>query len=143
MTNEPKTTQIVDLIVDSTDNCYHLPPAQMEEIQAKGVTIDLTTGVHVARIRKGSFDYIKNDPNGQKGEPLVMLWIYGGKFKNLKTNKVVPAGWSTLNGYDDTVTLAVSESSKLCAFFFDTEIGDNDGKVTVSVVKVGELSDLD
>ncbi len=72
-----------------------------------------------------------------------MLWTYGGKFKNLKTNKVVPAGWSTLNGYDDTVTLAVIEKSTLCAFFFDTNTDDNDGDVTVSVVKMGELSDID
>lgn len=63
-----------------------------------------------------------------------MLWIYGVRFLNLKTNKPFSVGWSILNGYDDTLTLAVSEQSKLCAFFFATEINDNAGAVTVSVV---------
>jgi hypothetical protein len=112
----------------------------MKEIEDTGVKTELTPGIHVIRIRKGSFDYVKGE--AQIGEPLVMLWIYGGKFKNLKTNIEVPAGWSTLNGYDDTLTLAVSEASTLCAFFFDVETGDNDGDVTVSVIKVGELSDI-
>lgn len=142
MTTEARSTNITDLVVDSTANCYRLDPeTQMKEIEKKGVTTDLTPGIHVIRIRKGSFDYVKGDT--QSGEPTVMLWIYGGMFKNLKTNKEVPAGWSTLSGYDDTVTLAVSKASKLCAFFFDVETGDNDGQVTVSVVKVGELDDLE
>ena len=112
----------------------------MTDIQNTGVNTELKPGIHVIRIRKGSFDYVQGDV--QKGEPIVMLWIYGGKFKNLKTNIEVPAGWSTLNGYDDILTLAVSETSTLCAFFFDVEVGDNDGDVTVSVIKAGELNDL-
>ncbi|BAZ25205.1 hypothetical protein NIES4073_61090 [Kalymmatonema gypsitolerans NIES-4073] len=135
-----QTTNITDLVVNSKKNCYHLFSQRMTEIQNTGVNTELQPGIHVIRIRKGSFDYVQGDV--QKGEPIVMLWIYGGKFKNLKTNIEVPAGWSTLNGYDDTLTLAVSETSTLCAFFFDVEIGDNDGDVTVSVIKVGELNDL-
>ena len=111
----------------------------MTEIQNTGVNTELKPGIHVIRIRKGSFDYVQGDV--PKGEPIVMLWIYGGKFKNLKTNIEIPAGWPTLNGYDDTLTLAVSETSTLCALFFDVEVGDNDGDVTVSVRKVGELND--
>ncbi|MBU7585645.1 MAG: hypothetical protein KAF91_22635 [Nostoc sp. TH1S01] len=135
-----QTTNITDLVVNSKKNCYHLFSQRMNEIQNTGVKTELQPGIHVIRIRKGSFDYVQGDV--QKGEPIVMLWIYGGKFTNLKTNIEVPAGWSTLNGYDDTVTLAVSETSTLCAFFFDVEVGDNDGDVTVSVIKVGELNDL-
>lgn len=133
-------TDIKDLVVDSKANAYKLTPAQMSDIQSTGVKTSLEPGIHIARIRKGSFDYVGGDT--QAGEPIVMLWIYGGKFKNLKSGVEVPAGWSTLNGYDDTLTLAVSEAVTLCAFFFDVELQDNSGAVTVSAVKVGELSDL-
>jgi hypothetical protein len=142
MSTETRPTEVIDLVVNSKDNCYLLKD-HIEAIQNTGVKQELTSGIWVVRIRKGSFDYIKDDPQGQKGEPLVMLWMYGGKFKNLKTNKIVPAGWSTLNGFDDTVTLAVSEPITLCAFFFDIYLEDNDGDVTVSAVKVGELSDIE
>ncbi|WP_414580983.1 hypothetical protein [Scytonema sp. PCC 10023] len=131
-------TSITDLVVNSAKNCYQLTKEQMEAIQNKGVTAELTQGIYVVRIKEGAFDYVK-DSEDAESEPLVMLWIYGGKFKNLKTNKQVTAGWSTLNGYDHTLTIAVSEPSKLCAFFFDTEINDNAGDVTVSVIKVDEL----
>jgi hypothetical protein len=131
-------TFITDLVVNSVKNCYQLSKDQMEAIQNKGVTAELTQGIYVVRIKEGAFDYIKDSENAES-EPLAMLWIYGGKFKNLKTNKQVTAAWSTLNGYDDTLTIAVSEPSKLCAFFFDTEINDNAGDVTVSVIKVDEL----
>ncbi|MEB3283164.1 MAG: hypothetical protein VKK42_30010 [Lyngbya sp.] len=142
MSTETRPTEVIDLVVNSKDNCYLLKD-HIEAIQNTAVKQELTSGIWVVRIRKGSFDYIKDDPQGQKGEALVMLWMYGGKFKNLKTNKIVPAGWSTLNGFDDTVTLAVSEPITLCAFFFDIYLEDNDGDVTVSVVKVGELSDIE
>lgn len=134
-------TDIKDLVVDSKTNAYKLTPDQMSDIQKTGVATSLEAGIHVVRIRKGGFDYVGGD--AQTGEPIVMLWIYGGKFKNLKSGIEVPAGWSTLNGYDDTLTLAVSEPVTLCAFFFDVQIEDNAGAVTVSTVKVGELSDLD
>ncbi|MEM9266538.1 MAG: hypothetical protein AAGA46_13535 [Cyanobacteria bacterium P01_F01_bin.13] len=134
------TTDIKDLVVDSKTNAYKLTPEQMTDIQKTGVETSLEAGIHVVRIRKGGFDYVGGD--AQAGEPIVMLWIYGGKFKNLKSGIEVPAGWSTLNGYDDTLTLAVSEPVTLCAFFFDVLIEDNAGTVTVSTVKVGELADL-
>lgn len=134
-------TTITDLVVNSTQNCYQLTKEQIEGIQNKGVTTKLAQGIYVVCIKEGSFDYVK-DSEDAESEPLVMLWIYGGKFKNLKTNKQVTAGWSTLNGYDDTVTLVVSEPSNLCAFFFDTEINDNAGDVKVSVVKVDEFRDF-
>ena len=134
------TTEVKDLVVDSKANAYKLTPDQMTAIQETGVSTSLDPGIHVVRIRKGTFDYVGGD--GQAGEPLVMLWIYGGKFKNLKSGVIVPAGWSTLNGYDDTLTVAVSETVSLCAFFFDVELEDNAGAVTVTDVKVGELADL-
>jgi hypothetical protein len=65
-----------------------------------------------------------------------MLWIYGGTFINKKTNVSVQATWSTLNGDDDTLTLDVLETTTLCAFFFDSYLEDNEGEVTLSVVKI-------
>lgn len=127
--------KIEDLQVHSKHNCYLLNPDEMNKIEDQiSVRADLEQGTYVIRIRSGSFDYIEG--NVQKGEPLVMLWIYGGKFINKKNDVAVGATWSTLNGYDDTLTLEVLEPAKLCAFFFDTYLDDNKGEVTISVVKI-------
>jgi hypothetical protein len=134
-------TAITDLVVDSVQNAYQLTQDQIKGIESKGSTTDLEKGIYVIRIKDGYFDYVKNTGDVEN-EPLVILWIYGGKFKNLKTNKLVTASWSTLNGYDDTVTLAVSEPAKVTAFFFDTEVKDNAGSVTISVVKVDEYREF-
>lgn len=126
---------ITDLKVHSKHNCYLLSPEDMQKIQEKiGVTTQMEPGTYVVRIRSGSFDYCEDLKDN--GEPLVMLWIYGGKFINKKSNIEVEATWSTLNGYDDTLTLEVLETANLSAFFFDTYLDDNEGEVTVSVVKI-------
>lgn len=135
------TTTVKELAVHNRHNCYVFSSEQITDVQNSGVKETLEPGIHVVRIRKGKFDYIDGDT--QVGEPIVMLWIYGGKFKNLKTNVAVPAGWSTLNGYDDTLTLAVLEPVTLCALFFDIYNLDNENTLTVSAIKVGELTDLD
>jgi hypothetical protein len=107
----------------------------MKKIEEQiSVRADLEQGTYVIRIRSGSFDYVEGDV--QKGEPLVMLWIYGGKFINKKNDVAVTSTWSTLNGYDDTLTLDVLEPAKLSAFFFDTHLDDNEGEVIISVVKI-------
>lgn len=126
---------ITDLKVHSKHNCYLLSPEDMQKIQEKiGVTTQMEPGTYVVRIRSGSFDYCEDLKDN--GEPSVMLWIYGGKFINKKSNIEVEATWSTLNGYDDTLTLEVLETANLSAFFFDTYLDDNEGEVTVSVVKI-------
>lgn len=127
--------KITDLKVHSKHNCYLLNSEEMQKIQDTiSVRTDLEEGTYVVRIRSGSFDYVEGDV--QKGEPLVMLWIYGGKFINKKNAATVSSTWSTLNGYDDTLTLEVLEPAKLCAFFFDTYLDDNEGEVIISVVKI-------
>jgi hypothetical protein len=65
-----------------------------------------------------------------------MLWIYGGKVVNQKTNVPAASTWSTLNGLDDTLTLEVLEPATLCAFFFDTYSADNQGAVELSIVRI-------
>lgn len=66
-----QTTNITDLVINSKKNCYHLFSQRMTEIQNTGVNTELKPGIHVIRIRKGSFDYVQGDV--QKGEPIVML----------------------------------------------------------------------
>jgi hypothetical protein len=94
----------------------------------------LEPGINIIKIRSGSFDYIEGDR--KVGEPLVLLWIYGGKFINKKTGVTVDATWSSLNGYDDTLTLEVLETATLNAFFFDTHLEDNEGEVNLSIVRI-------
>jgi hypothetical protein len=94
---------VTDLSIDSKTNCYRLSPEQMQQIQSEiSVSTTLEPGINIIKIKSGSFGY--QSESGFKGEPLVLLWIYGGKVVNKKTNVEVDATWSSLNGYDDTLT---------------------------------------
>ncbi len=126
---------VTDLKIHSKHNCYKLDAQAMEKLQAEtAVSSPLQPGTYVIRIRSGGFNYQGDE--SQSGEPLVMLWIYGGQFINKKTNITVGATWSTLNGFDDTLTLDVVETTTLCAFFFDSYLEDNEGELTLSIVKI-------
>lgn len=126
---------VTDLRVHSKHNCYALPLEVMKKIENEiSVSTKLEPGINIIKIRSGSFDYVEGDR--QIGEPLVLLWIYGGKFINKKTGVEVGATWSSLNGYDDTLTLEVLEPATLSAFFFDTHIDDNEGEDHLSVVRI-------
>jgi len=117
--------------VHNRGNCYLLTPEEMNSIQQKAVSTKLEPGIYKVRIKDGAFDYKKEV--GHVGEPWVLLWIYGGKVINKKTNVPVPATWTTLNGYEDELILEVIEPATLSAFFIDTFIDDNEGEVTLSV----------
>ncbi len=125
---------VTDLKVHSQQNCCFLTSEQMQAIEQTGVSTQLEKGTNIVKIRDGVFNY--RGESGLPGEPLVLLWIYGGKFMNQKTNVEVGATWSTLNGYDDSLVLEVIEPATLCAFFFDTHIDDNAGEVSISIVKI-------
>lgn len=126
---------VTDLTVHSKHNCFYLDPELMRRIQQEtAVSTTLEPGTNVVKIRGGSFNY--RSDSGHHGEPIVLLWIYGGKVVNKKTNVEVGATWSTLNGYDDTLTLEVLEPATLCAFFLDTYLDDNEGEVLLSVVRI-------
>ncbi|QYO62112.1 hypothetical protein [Leptolyngbya sp. 7M] len=126
---------VTDLKVDSKRNCFFLDAGLLQRIQQEtAVSTRLEPGTNVVKIRAGAFNYQSN--SGHQGEPMVLLWIYGGKVINKKTGIPVGATWSTLNGYDDTLTLEVLEPATLCAFFFDTYLEDNDGEVHLSVVRI-------
>lgn len=123
---------VTELKVHSQRNCYRLSEEQMQAIQNQGVSVDLEPGTNIVKLREGGFGYTAE---GQK-EPVVLLWIYGGKVINKKTNVEVYATWASLNGFDDALVMDVVEPAKLCAFFFDTKIDDNEGELTLSVVRI-------
>jgi phosphate transport system substrate-binding protein len=125
---------IQQVTVHSRQNCFILTEDQMRQLQNQtAVTKPLGVGTHLVRIKSGAFGY---GSSAAYSEPLVMLWIQGGRVINKKTNVPVVATWTTLNGYDETLTLEVHEPTMLHAFFFDTHLDDNDGEVTLSVVSL-------
>ncbi|MGB3492347.1 MAG: hypothetical protein WBA57_06445 [Elainellaceae cyanobacterium] len=125
---------VTDLKVHSQQNCYRLSAEQMEAIQNQGVSTALEPGTNIVKIREGAFGFSADA--AAKAEPIVLLWIYGGKVVNQKTNVEVAATWASLNGYDDALVMEVIEPATLCAFFFDTNASDNHGELTISVVRI-------
>ena len=122
------------MTIDSKTNCYPLDPQQLSNLETGSNTIELNPGIYVIRIESGLFNYWPDFQQKFAGEPWVLLWFYGGKFINKKTNVEVGATWSTLNGYDDTITLEVIETLKLSALFFDTYKDDNVGQIILSIL---------
>jgi phosphate transport system substrate-binding protein len=133
-TIDPEECTIATLKVHSQHNCYVLDAQTMQQIQDKAVSQTLEPGHYLIKIQSGSFGYHSGPES--VGEPLVLLWIYGGKVINQKTKVEVGSTWSSLNGYDDLLTLQVRETATLSAFFFDTEVEDNQGEVNLSIVSV-------
>jgi hypothetical protein len=125
---------VTDLKVHSRENCFQLTSEQMQQLEQTSVSTTLEPGTNIVKIREGSFSY--QSESNHRGEPLVLLWIYGGKFINKKTNVEVGATWSSLNGYDDALVLEVLESATLCAFVFDTHLEDNNGELLLSIVRI-------
>lgn len=129
----PQSCTISTLRVHNRANCFVIDPQQMQRLQNEvSVSKALEPGNYIIRIKKGGFSYHSATPS----EPMVMLWIYGGRIINQKTKVPVQATWSTLNGYADALNLQVLEPATLCAFFFDTHVGDNEGEVTLTTVKL-------
>lgn len=122
------------LVVDSRDNCYVLDAQRLNALQTPANSTQLEPGTYVIRIEKGAFSYWKDNQQFAP-EPWVLLWIYGGIVVNKKTNVKVGATWSSLNGYNDTLTLDVLEATTLCGLFFDTYKTDNSGEITLSILK--------
>ena len=53
-------------------------------------------------------------------EPNIILWLYGGRFINRQTNVEATSTWTTLTGYNDSLTLEVLEPTTVCPLFLDT-----------------------
>ncbi|MGB3403359.1 MAG: DUF4912 domain-containing protein, partial [Microcoleaceae cyanobacterium] len=128
---QPGSCEIKHLTVHSRHHCFLLDSDKMTALQEVAVKHILEPGLQIIRIKAGTFGYGDNDSSR---EPFVLLWISGGKVINKKTNIPIESTWSTLNGYDETLTLEVLETSTLCAFFFDINPDDNYGELTLSVI---------
>ncbi|MFQ4138881.1 hypothetical protein PGN35_021455 [Nodosilinea sp. PGN35] len=124
---------VTDLTVHGQRNCFQFGPEQMEALQRTGVSVGLESGTNIVKIRSGSFGY---GASTQHNEPVLLLWIYGGRVINQKTNVPVNATWVSLNGYDDALVMEVLEPATLCAFFFDTYLEDNNEELTLSIVRI-------
>ena len=119
------------LTVNSRRNCFLLEPEQVRQLQSTAVSKALEPGRYLIRLKDGEFGNLM-----AQGEPIVLLWLYGGTVVNQKTNIPVQSTLSTLNGYNETLSLVVLESTTLAAFFIDTYLEDNQGEVAISIVKL-------
>lgn len=125
---------VTELKVHSRQHCCLLTTVQMKMIEDTSVSTTLDRGTNIVKIREGMFSYRSGSEH--PGEPLILLWIYGGKMINQKCGVEVESTWSTLNGYADALVLEVIEPVTLCAFFFDTHPDDNEGEILLSVIKI-------
>ena len=119
------------LTVSHRRNCFVLAPEQSQQLQSTAVSQALVPGRYLVRIKDGGFGIAAH-----QGEPIVMLWLDGGTVVNQKTNIPVKSTWSTLNGYNETLSLVVLESTMLSTFFVDTHLADNQGEIVISIVKL-------
>ena len=118
------------LTVNGQNNCFQVDQEWMNAFQNTGASTVLEPGMYVLRIKSGNFSY----GSGRGPEAFVLIWIYGGKFINYKTNAETTTTWSSLNGYDDTITLEVKETTTVCAVLLDTNKYDNSGEIVVSIL---------
>jgi hypothetical protein len=119
----------MELTVHSKNNCFQVSPEEMKAMQDKAMSFSLSPGTNKISIQSGNFSH----QFGQSGEPIVMLWIYGGQVTNHQTKVPVQSTWSSLNGYTDRLVLDVKESAIVSAFFFDDTEGENHGEISLSV----------
>ncbi len=124
--------EIQHLTVNSRSHCFLFHPEQMQALKETALSKILEPGIHIIQIKSGTFGYGSADATR---EPIVLLLIDGGKVINKKTNVPVELTWSSLNGYHETLTLEVLETSTLSAFFFDINPDDNYGYLTLSIIQ--------
>jgi hypothetical protein len=122
----------MELNVHSKNNCFQVSSAEMKALEDKAASFTLSPGTSKLSIQSGNFSH----QFGQSGEPIVMLWIYGGEVTNHQTKVSVQSTWSSLNGYSDRLVLDVKESAIVSAFFFDDSEGENHGEIALSVEAV-------
>jgi hypothetical protein len=129
-----KEESMSTLTIDTKTNCYVIDANQMNNLQlsvANNFTFE--KGTFEIRISGGQYTYSKTKTTG---EPFVLLWIYGDNdttFINKNTGFEVGATWTTLNGYNDKLTLEVKERAVLSALFFDFSNEDNGGSIDLLI----------
>jgi phosphate transport system substrate-binding protein len=127
----PETSHIM---LNRPTNTYVLDGAQVQQLtQQAAVNQPLAPGHYTLKIAEGQFGY--RPLSEHPGEPLVMLWLKGGKLKGDRADVVTQDTWLTLNGYGDEYKVQILEPTTLYAFFIDTHKQDNAGEVTVKITK--------
>jgi phosphate transport system substrate-binding protein len=129
--NHPETSHIM---LNRPTNTYVLDAMQVTQLtQEAAVQQVLSPGHYTLKIAAGNFSYrpLAEHP----GEPLVMLWLKGGKLKGDRAQVETADTWLTLNGYGDEYKVQILEPTTLYAFFVDTHKEDNAGEVTVKVTQ--------
>ena len=129
------------LTIDSQASCYVIDSGKMDgELQSKTAkSITLEHGEYSIKIEKGGYNYSSGT---EQGEPLVILWIYGhdnAPFINRNTGLEVGTTWTTLNGYNDVLTLEIQHDQKatVCALFLDIDARQSPGgEVEVSFTQI-------
>ncbi|MBE9199788.1 MULTISPECIES: hypothetical protein [unclassified Nodularia (in: cyanobacteria)] len=122
------------LTIDTKTNCYVIDASQMNHLQDQVASaFTFQKGTFEIRITGGQYTYSKTRTTG---EPFVLLWIYGDNnttFINKNTGFEVGATWTTLNGYNDKLTIEVKERTVLNALFFDFSNEDNGGSIDLLI----------
>lgn len=122
------------LKANSQAHCYELDERQLLNLESRSNCYLLEAGIYTIKIAEGYFRY-GNSQQFDPGEPLVLIWIFGGRFINRQTKVPVGQTWLSLNGYEDHLDLQVVEPTRLCGMFFDTHAQDNQGQVILSITK--------
>jgi hypothetical protein len=122
------------LTANSQAHCYELDERQLLNLESRSNCYLLDKGIYSIKIAKGYFCY-GNSASFCQGEPVVLIWVFGGSFINRKTKVAVGQTWSSLNGYNDSLDLQVLQPTRLCGLFFDNHAQDNQGQVVLSIIK--------
>lgn len=101
------------------DNCfYHLNSEQISRLLSGSNKIQLEPGGYILKLDPSALRNSSRD-SSFKSEPLALLWLYGGRFLNKKTNFEFEETWISLSGCNDLLTLEILEKTKLCGLFFN------------------------
>jgi hypothetical protein len=120
---------------DANAHCYELDDLRLLDLESRSNCLSLDPGTYRIKIVEGVFRY-GSEARFPEGEPLVLLWIFGGRFINRQTNVEVGQTWVSLNGYEDELILRVLENTRLCGLFFDTYAEDNQGRIELAIDKL-------
>ncbi len=107
---------VTELTVDSRQHCLRLSAEQMDVLQQRGASMPLEPGRHSITLQPPPETQAESATTGF-AEPAVILWIYGGRVINQRTQVPVNATWASLQGYGDSLILEVLEAATLCALF--------------------------
>ena len=121
-----------ELTIDSQNHTYTIDENNISALQSRANRILLTPGCYVLTLEQNQSNPINTSI---VTEACIILWIYGGRFVNKQTNVEAASTWTTLNGYNDRLTLEVIEPTTVCALFFDTTSTTEARQLTLLILK--------